>query len=419
MELNAELRKAIETLGTDWAEFVATDTKNKKTADGVLEEKLLKLTESITKQHEALTLVETKQNRLQLAGADEVEGAALEAKSRKQFASELSGLSGGKRTMGAEEYKAYRPAFTSYLRKDPNVMDSVEHKALSLGGDPEGGYFLTPPEVSNRITKRIFETTPMRDIASVQPIGTHEFKIPQDPNTALSGGWTGETTTRSNTGTANVAMKTITAYEQYAMPVCSQQLLEDSFVDIEGWYAEKTADIIARTENTAFVSGTGAAQPRGFMTYPSGTNWGQIQQVGTGTSGAFTYSGLLNLITSIKEQYQPNASFLVKRASVASIMLIQDGNGRYIFQPIVGGNFNNTSLLGYNLRYGNDMPAVAAAALAMAFGDFKRGYVIVDRIGISVLRDAYTNKPNIVFYTRKRTGGDVDDFDAIKLQVLT
>jgi HK97 family phage major capsid protein len=158
---------------------------------------------------------------------------------------------------------------------------------------------------------------------------------------------------------------------------------------------------------------------QGFMSYPSGTNWGQIQQVGTGTSGAFTYAGLLNLITSLKEPYQAGASWLVKRASVASIMLIQDGNGRYIFQPIVGGNFNNTSLLGYNLKYANDMPAVAAGALAAAFGDFKRGYVIVDRVGLSVLRDAYTSKPNILFYTRKRTGGDCDDFDALKIQVLT
>ncbi|HEX4138356.1 MAG TPA: phage major capsid protein [Bryobacteraceae bacterium] len=417
MDLNVELRTAIEALGRNWEEFKAADAQNKKERDGALEAKIAKLTEEISKQHEALTAIETKQNRPALSG--DPEEAKLEVKAHAQFSLEMSGRSAGRRTLTTDEYKSFREVFPIYLRHDKDVMDQIQVKALSLGGDPEGGYFLTPPEISNRITKRVFETTPMRDIATVQPIGAHEFKIPQDPNTALSGGWTGETTTRTNTGTANVAMKTITAFEQYAMPVCSQQLLEDSFVDIEAWYADKTADIIARTENTAFVNGTGASQPRGFMTYPSGTNWGQIQQIGSGTSGEFTYAGLLNLITSLKEPYQPNASFVTKRANIASVMLIQDGNGRYIFQPIVGGNFNNTALLGYNLRYGNDIPAVGAGTLAMAFGDFKRGYVIVDRIGISVLRDAYTAKPNILYYTRKRTGGDVDDFDAIKLLVLT
>lgn len=418
MDLTQELRTAIDTLGRGWEEFKAADALNKKNRDGVLDEKIARLTEDISRQHEALTQIETKQNRPALQGADAEEGA-LEVKAHKQFALEMSGLSNGRRVITPEEYKSYRGVFANYLRHDKDGFGQIEHKALSLGGDPEGGYFLAPSEVANRITKRVFETTPMRDIATVQPIGTHEFKIPQDPNTALSGGWTGETTARTNTGTANVAMKTITAFEQYAMPVCSQQLLEDSVIDIESWYAEKTADIIARTENTAFVSGTGSAQPRGFMTFANGTTWGTIQQIGSGTSGAFTYSGLLNLITSLKEPYQPGASFLTKRANIASVMLIQDGNGRYIFQPIVGGNFNNTALLGYNLRYGNDIPAVGAGALAMAFGDFKRGYVIVDRVGISVLRDAYTNKPNIVYYTRKRVGGDVDDFDAIKLLVLS
>lgn len=411
-----EVKTLIETMGRDFEEFKSSHALAKKDSDATVLEKIAKLTESVTKAHEQLTIVETKQNRVVLPGTeDEVKA---EVKAHKQFTRELKGL-GSRNELSVDSFKSFTALFPSYLRYDTTRMDQAEVKALSLGGDPEGGYFLTPPEVSNRITKRVFETTPMRSICTVQPISTHEYKIPQDPNTAISGGWTGETTSRSNTGTANIAMKSITAFEQYAMPVCSQQLLEDSFIDVEGWYADKTADVISRTENTAFVNGTGAAQPRGLMTYASGTNWGQIQQVGSGSSGAFTYSGLINLITSIKEQFQANASFLVKRASIASIMLLQDGNGRYIFQPIVGGNFNNTALLGYNLQYGNDIPAIGAGSLSMAFGDFKQGYVIVDRVGISVLRDAYTNKPNIVFYTRKRTGGDVDNFDAIKLQVLT
>ena len=141
--------------------------------------------------------------------------------------------------------------------------------------------------------------------------------------------------------------------------------------------------------------------------------------MGTGTSAHFTYTGLINLITSIKEKYQANAQFLIRRQSISDIMTIVDGNGRYIFQPILNGNFNNTPLLGYPIRYATDMAALGAGALSAAFGDFKAGYLIVDRVGMSTIRDNLTSKPNVLFYTRKRVGGDVIDFDAFKLQVLS
>jgi len=417
MDLNAEIRAAIETMGRDFNEFKTSHEAAVKAGRAEYDEKIVKLTEVVTKAHEKLTEIETKQNRPVLV-VDENEARA-EIKAHAQFRMEMKALGAAIDFTSPEGFKSYKAQFGNYLRFDVKRMSQDEVKALSLGSDPEGGYFMTPPEISNRITKRIFETTPMRDLATVQQISAHELKIPQDPNSAISGGWVGELTARPQTPTSTIAMKAIVAYEQYAQPAVSQQLLEDSAIDVEAYYAEKTADIIARTENTSFVSGTGAAQPKGFLKYPAGTNWGQIEQVGSGTSGSFTYLGLIKIMTSLKEQYHANASWLFKRASLQQIMTLQDGNGRYIFQPIVGGNFNNTALLGYTLRYANDMPAVGAGALAGAFGDFKRGYIIVDRVGLSVLRDAFTSKPNVLFYTRKRTGGDVDDFDAIKLQVLT
>jgi HK97 family phage major capsid protein len=129
--------------------------------------------------------------------------------------------------------------------------------------------------------------------------------------------------------------------------------------------------------------------------------------------------GLINLITGIKDKYQSGAEFLIRRQSIASIMTLVDGASRLIFQPILNGAFNSTPLFGYKINYATDMPAVAGGALAMAFGDFKAGYQIVDRVGISVIRDNLTSKPNVLFYTRKRVGGDVVDFDAFKLHVLS
>ena len=139
----------------------------------------------------------------------------------------------------------------------------------------------------------------------------------------------------------------------------------------------------------------------------------------SGNSSNFTYNGLINIMTALKDKYHANATWLIKRASIASIMQLTDGSNRLIFQPIQGGNFNNTPLLGYPIRYANDMTAVAASALAAAFGDFKAGYLIVDRVGISTVRDNLTNKPYVLFYTRKRVGGDGIDFDAIKIQKIS
>ena len=266
MDINKEVRELVVQMGTDLAAFTAEHKSKMDGKDAIYDEKIAKLTDAVTKTHEQLALIETKQNRVVLAGdADE---AKLEAKAHAQFNRELSGLSGGRRVLSAEEFKGFTGVFGSYLRSDKDRMDQIQVKALSLGSDPDGGYFLTPPDVANRITTRVFESTPMRDLATVQAISSHEHKIPQDPNSAISGGWTGELSSRTATATSQIAMKTITAFEQYAMPVVSQQLLEDSAVNIETWYADKTADIMARTENTAFVTGSGAAQPKGSCPIP-------------------------------------------------------------------------------------------------------------------------------------------------------
>jgi HK97 family phage major capsid protein len=259
----------------------------------------------------------------------------------------------------------------------------------------------------------------MRQVASVQTIGTREYVVPEDPND-VGAGWVAERGPITTTTTMQVSRKTIPAQELYAEPVVTTQMLEDAMINIEDYLSNKISDKFSRVENTAFVNGTGVGQPRGILTYTSGTTWGStIEQIGTGSSGAFTYPGLMNLITGIKDKFQARAEFLIRRQSITSIMTLVDGASRLIFQPILNGAFNSTPLLGYKINYAADMPAVAGGALAMAFGDFKAAYQIVDRVGMSTIRDNLTSKPNVLFYTRKRVGGDVVDFDAYKIQVLT
>jgi HK97 family phage major capsid protein len=175
-------------------------------------------------------------------------------------------------------------------------------------------------------------------------------------------------------------------------------------------------------ENTAFVSGNGNKKPRGFLTYaagtPSSSTFSVIEQLPTGAAGAFASTNpgdaMINLVYSLKAPYREKAVFMMKRATLAEVRKLKDGQGNYLWQPDFQLKQGGT-LLGFNVVEAEDMPAIAANSLSIAFGDFKAGYQIVDRQGIRILRDSFTAKPYVKFYTTKRVGGDVVNFEAIKL----
>ncbi|WP_435007994.1 phage major capsid protein [Tundrisphaera lichenicola] len=314
-----------------------------------------------------------------------------------------------------DENKIY---FDNFLKR--NVTDEAEFKAMSVNSEPNGGY-LVVPEFGGVITTKVYESSPIRQLASVITIGTDTYEVILD-NDQNTSGWVGETATRSDTTTPTLGKLSITVNELYTQPKASQKMLDDSTIDIESWLAGKAGEEFGRKEATAFVSGNGVMQPKGFLSYASGTDLAaqQIEQVNSGSAGAFTYSGLVSLQSSLKEQYQANATFLLKRATIASIMTIVDGQSRPIFNMMFDKNVGlEPTIMGRSARFANDMPAVASAALAMAYGDFREAYQIVDRAGIRVLRDPFTDKPNVRFYTTKRVGGGVKNFEAIKLHKLT
>jgi HK97 family phage major capsid protein len=210
--------------------------------------------------------------------------------------------------------------------------------------------------------------------------------------------------------------------ELYAMPAASQTLLDDTIVNIDEWLAEEVRLAFAQQEGTAFVSGDGSNKPKGFLAYTTVANgswsWGNIGYVTTSAAGAFPASSpgdkILDLVYAAKAPYRANGTFMMSRATVSAVRKLKDGQGNYLWQPASGpGEW--PSLLGYPVAESEDMPDIAADATAMAFGDFSRGYLIVDRVGIRVLRDPYSAKPYVLFYTTKRVGGGVQDFDAIKL----
>jgi len=310
--------------------------------------------------------------------------------------------------------KAYGEAFPLYLRRDAGA---VESKTLLVGSDPDGGYWVPPAQSASLLTIA-YESSPMRELATVETVGTDSIEYPIDDGEA-DAGWVGEQETRGVTGTPQIGVQRIPVHELYAQPKATQKLLEDASVDVEGWLMRKIGEKFGRVEATGFVSGDGIKKPRGFLTYPAGTaSRGQIQQVASGAATTVTADGLINVTMALKEFYSAGAVWLMRRATIGALLLLKDGNGQYIWRPSFEAG-KPSVLLGYPVREAADMPTVQAAALPIAFGNFKAGYTIVDRLGITVLRDPFTAKPFVLFYARKRVGGDVTSFEALKLMVIS
>lgn len=316
---------------------------------------------------------------------------------------------------GLDSYKA---AFDRFLRKGEEVMSVDERKALSVGTDPDGGYVVNP-DLSGRIVMKVFETSPMRAYASIQVISSDALEGLFDLDEAASG-WVGETDSRAETNTPQLGKWRIPTHELYAKPKATQKLLDDASINMEAWLASKVAEKFGRDESNAFVVGNGSNKPRGFLTYGSGTTLpGTIEQFPTGSSGAYAAAPnggdvLINALYGLKAQYRANATWFMNRATLTATRKVKDSDGAYLWSPGIAAG-QPATLLGYPVASFEDMPDPASNSLSVAVGDMREAYQIVDRLGIRTLRDPYSAKPYVEFYTTKRVGGDVVNFEALKL----
>lgn len=296
-------------------------------------------------------------------------------------------------------------------------------KDYVTGINPDGGYFVNPDARTDFSVTREFETSPVRAVARVITTTSNEVEIIIDDNESSSGGWVTEMATRGDTDGAQVGVLSIVAHEQFAQPKVTQKMLDDSSINIEQFITMKTNDILIRTENTAFVSGDGAAKPKGFLAYNAWAVNGTyerdaIEQIDSGISAAIAADSIVALQTSLKGSYQPSAIFMMKRATWGEVMKLKDGEGRYLLNFELLPDGAGLRLLGKQVLFADDMATISADSLSIAYGDFSQGYTIVDRFGIRVLRDALTEKPFTKFYTTKRVGGAVTNYEAIKLLKL-
>lgn len=313
----------------------------------------------------------------------------------------------------AQTDNEYKDAFSAYVKNG-------EEKALSIGSNPDGGY-LVPDETELEIARLLSDISPIRSIAGNRIISSNSYKKPisiAGPNV----GWVGETDVRPETASQTLAEITYPTMELYAMPAATSNFLDDAAVDVGQWIADEVNAAFAEQETNAFINGDGVNKPTGFLSETivdeDSWTWGNIGYVPTGEAGAFLSGAesdsLIDLIYALKSGYRQNASWVMNRSTQAAIRKLKDADGNYIWQPSITPN-GRATLLGFDLVEAEDMPDIANDATSIAFGDFSRGYLIVDRRGVNVLRDPYSSKPYVLFYTTKRVGGGVADFDAIKL----
>jgi HK97 family phage major capsid protein len=320
------------------------------------------------------------------------------------------------------EQREHAKAFDRFFRKGvENGLRELEVKAAaSTSSDPDGGY-VTPKQTEATIDRVLGTVSAMRQIARVISIsaGTYKKLIGQGGATS---GWVGEKESRSETNSPTLAALEFPAMELYANPAATQTLLDDASVNIEQWLADEVAIEFAEEEGTAFISGNGINKPRGILDYTTVANasyaWGKLGYIATGSAADFdtedSADELIDLTMALKQGYRQNARWLMNRTVQGKVRKFKDDQDNYLWQPGIQAG-QPATLLGYPITDDDNMSDVGANAYPVAFGDFQRGYLIVDRSGIRVLRDPYTNKPYVMFYTTKRVGGGVQNFEAIKL----
>ena len=315
----------------------------------------------------------------------------------------------------------HKRAFEAYVRKgETHGLFDLEAKAMSIGSNPDGGY-LVPAETETEIGRLLSNASPLRAISDVRQVSAAVYKKPFAITGAASG-WVGETAARPETASATLAELQFPTMELYAMPAATQALLDDSVVNLDQWIAQEVQTVFAEQESLAFVTGDGSNKPRGFTDYPkvadASWSWSNLGYIATGVAGAFAASNpsdkLIDLIYAVKAGYRGNANWVMNRKTQGVIRKFKDGQGNYIWQPAATAD-GKASLMDFPITESEHMPDIATDTYALALGDFRQGYLIVDRVGVRILRDPYSSKPYVLFYTTKRVGGGVQNFEAIKL----
>jgi len=394
-----QLTEVCEKLGAAFEEYKkANDARfeelKKGGQGGELETKLSRIEADVKRLEEEKSALEAKMNRPGLAGAP-----------------------------GGDPAKAeYRKAFEGFVRKGSETgLAELQTKAVQVAVEGDGGYAV-PEELSRSIYELEGPTAPMRQVCTVMAVGTEEFRQLVDLGGANSG-WVGETDARPDTNTPKLGEVTPIFGELYAQPKATQKSLDDIFFNVENWLTTSVAKEFAKQENSAFTKGDGTKKPKGLLAFPTAATaddtrpFGTIQFLKTGVADKFPATEpsdlLIDVIHSIKPGYRAGARWMMNGLTLAQIRKWKDKEGNYLWQPGLQAGVPSV-ILGYGYIENEDMPGIGANALCLAFGNYTEAYWIMDRVGIRMLRDPYTEKPYVKFYTTKRVGGMLMNSEAVK-----
>jgi HK97 family phage major capsid protein len=399
-DAGGDAKTILAQLAKDFADFKAeNDTKLKAKADVVTDEKVDRVAASVLALQTAID-----QLNLQITAG--------------------VGHNGGPKI----EDQDYSDRFQAFFRDgtDEGGIKAAQRAkkvlaAMSEGSAGNGGYF-TPVEWDRTLTSRLKLVSPIRQHAKVQAISTVGFsKVFNDRN--IGSGWVGETAARPATSTPGLLSLAYSIGEIYAMPTASQDFLDDALVDVATWLSEEVDLEFARQEGIAFLGGTLTTQPTGLLTYVAGAAnaaahpWGAIATRVSGASAAITSDALVQIVYDVPAAYQNNAKFFGNRMTLAAVMKLKNGQGNYLWNPSFQGGTPSTLLASPWIDI-PDMPNIAAGAVPLLYGDMQSTYLVIDRQGTRVLRDPYTNKPFVQFYTTKRVGGGLLNPDPMKAMVI-
>lgn len=403
--MSEDIKTAIQDLGETFSEF-------KKVNDERLEK--LDKGESVAELDQKMANIESKLNTLEevnqkLVAAEQSQKNLQETV--EKFETRLTRPNSGMDTKTVDEYMG---AWDSYCRKGLEGLDAMEKKALTVSNDSTGGY-LAPAEYVRELIKDVTEISPIRQIARVRSTGQRSIQIPKRTG-QFAAQWVSESGTRSETTGWQVGLEELPAHEHYAMVDISEQDLEDSVFNLEAEMQSEFAEQFAKAEGAAFCTGNSVGKPEGFMTNSS------VSEVNSGNSSALTADGLISLVHGIKSDYGKNGVFVFNRSTLSAIRKLKDTAGQYILQTgmnLEGGAIN--TILGHPYIEAADMADIGANAYPIAFGDFRRAYMIVDRVSLAVLRDPFTQATtgNVRYIARRRVGGQVIQAEAIVKQKVS
>jgi HK97 family phage major capsid protein len=334
-------------------------------------------------------------------------------------------LAASKRPGGGSKGKSvteHKTAFMDFVRKgNEDGLRELEQKALQVGVDADGGYAV-PEELDRSLLELLKDEVVMRQESTVISLGTSEYRKVVSTGGATSA-WVSETHARSATDTPTLAQIKPFMGEIYANPQATQTMLDDAFFNVESWINSELAQGFSEAEEIAFTTGDGSDKPKGFLAYASALTddktraFGTLQHILSGAATGLTADAIIKLIYTLRKVHRTGAKFMMNNNTLFAARILKDKEDNYLWRP--GLELGQPSMLvGYGIAENEQMPDIAADAKAIAFGNFKRGYTIVDRLGTRVLRDPYTNKPFVGFYTTKRTGGMLTDSQAIKIMKI-